>query len=263
MKELLIVKAFFRKKSRDSGEKNRAAGEEEFILVGKNASFAVTEAYKTLRTNVMFSLPAEENRGRLIGVTSVSKGEGKSTNTINLALSIAELGKKVLFLDCDLRLSAMGERLNLPASPGLSNALVGLAGYEDIVHPYEDTGLDVILAGEFPPNPSEILESPKMAEFCRSMAERYDYVIIDLPPVGVVSDAMIVSRYIDGVIMVVRQEHCAGRDLRDAVRQLNFINAKILGFIFCDHTEKRGGRYGKYGKYGKYGSYGEYGGYGS
>ena len=116
MKELLIVKAFFRKKSRDSGEKNRAAGEEEFILVGKNASFAVTEAYKTLRTNVMFSLPAEENRGRLIGVTSVSKGEGKSTNTINLALSIAELGKKVLFLDCDLRLSAMGKRLNLPAS---------------------------------------------------------------------------------------------------------------------------------------------------
>ena len=219
--------------------------DEQFILLGKNASFAVTEAYKTLRTNVMFSLPAEEDRGKLIGITSVNKGEGKSTNSINLALSIAELGKKVLYLDCDLRRSMMEKRLNLSAVQGLSNILVGLCEPEDAILPFGDTGLDIISAGEYPPNPSEILESARMRELCDMLSRKYDYIIADLPPAGVLSDALIVSKYIDGIIIVVRQEYSESGKLKEVVRQLKFAQAKILGFIFCDHTEKQGGKYGR------------------
>ena len=116
--------------------KNKSGGDdfsvsENFTTINDNVSFAVREAYKTLRTNVIFSLPAAE--GRVIGVTSANKGEGKSTSSINLALSIAETGKRVLFLDCDLRLSHIAERLKLKASPGVSNILVGLSSVEESI----------------------------------------------------------------------------------------------------------------------------------
>ena len=175
-------------------EKNGAVSEEENFLLNDQTSFAVREAYKSLRTNVMFSLTAGES-GRIIGVTSTEKGEGKSTNSFNLALSMAETGKKILYLDCDLRLSVAAERADLKASPGLSNILVGLAKLDECIQQYKDTKLSVITAGDFPPNPAELLGSVQMEELCGTLRERYDYIIADLPPVGLVTDAAITSKF--------------------------------------------------------------------
>ena len=245
--------------------KNKSAGDdfsvsENFTTINDNVSFAVREAYKTLRTNVIFSLPAAE--GRVIGVTSANKGEGKSTSAINLALSIAETGKRVLFLDCDLRLSHIAERLKLKASPGVSNILVGLSSIEESIQRFSDE-IDVITAGDVPPNPAELLDSKQMENFCSELTgtHKYDYVIVDLPPIGIVSDALIMSKNLDGIIVVVRQDYSAGDSIRDSVRKLQFIDSKILGFILNDHKERRNKRYG-YGK--KYGyQYGYEYGYGS
>ena len=244
-------------------EKNGAVSEENFLL-NDQTSFAVREAYKSLRTNVMFSLTAGES-GRIIGVTSTEKGEGKSTNSFNLALSMAETGKKILYLDCDLRLSVAAERADLKASPGLSNILVGLAKLDECIQQYKDTKLSVITAGDFPPNPAELLGSAQMEELCGTLRERYDYIIADLPPVGLVTDAAITSKFFDGVIFIVKEGYSHSDAIKSAVRSLEFVGARILGFVYTGSVEKRKGRYGKYGKYGKYGyryGYEDYYGYG-
>lgn len=245
-------------------EKRNGATSEENFLLSAQTSFAVREAYKSLRTNVMFSLTAGES-GRIIGVTSTEKGEGKSTNSFNLALSMAETGKKILYLDCDLRLSVAAERAGLSVSPGLSNILVGLSELENTIQQYENTGLSVITAGDFPPNPAELLGSSQMEELCGTLRERYDYIIADLPPVGLVTDAAITSKFFDGVIFIVKEGYSRSDAIKAAVRSLEFVGARILGFVYTGSVEKRKGRYGKYGKYGKYGyryGYGDYYGYG-
>ena len=245
-------------------EKNGAVSEENFLL-NDQTSFAVREAYKSLRTNVMFSLTAGES-GRIIGVTSTEKGEGKSTNSFNLALSMAETGKKILYLDCDLRLSVAAERADLKASPGLSNILVGLAKLDECIQQYKDTKLSVITAGDFPPNPAELLGSAQMEELCGTLRERYDYIIADLPPVGLA----------DGCrdhVEVFRRRHFyrKGRVFPQRCDQVGSPQSGvcgsqvILGFVYTGSVEKRKGRYGKYGKYGKYGyryGYEDYYGYG-
>ena len=244
---------------RKKDKKNSAASEDNFLL-NDQTSFAVREAYRSLRTNVMFSLTAGES-GRIIGVTSTEKGEGKSTNSFNLALSMAETGKKILYLDCDLRLSVAAERSGLMSSPGVSNILVGLAELDECIQQYENTGLSVITAGDFPPNPAELLGSSQMEELCQTLRKRFDYIIADLPPVGLVTDAAITSKFFDGVIFIVKENYSRSDAIKSAVRSLEFVGARILGFVYTGSTEKRKGRYGKYGKYGKYG-YGDYYGYG-
>ena len=227
--------------------KKKAAGTEETFLIGKNTSFAVREAYKALRTNVMFSLAGGDG-GRIIGVTSTEKGEGKSTNALNLALSMAETEKKILFLDCDMRLSVTAQRVEVTASPGLSNVLVGMASLEEAVQKLEDSSLSIITAGDFPPNPAELLGSPQMEELCKTLREEYDYIIADLPPVGVVADGTIASKFFDGVIFIVREGYSRSDLLKSAVRNLEFVGTRLLGFLYTGSEEKRKKRYGRYGK---------------
>lgn len=243
----------------------KGASETEYekngLLTG-NMPFAFRESYKALRTNVTFSLPASE-RGRILGVTSADKGDGKSTNSMNTALSIAETGKKVLFLDCDLRLSMIAERLELNKTPGLSNVLVGACELKDAIQKKtfgkdNASSIDVITAGDFPPNPAELLNSKQMEDLCAGLTEQYDYIIVDLPPVEIVSDALVLSKALDGLMVVVREGKSEREEIRSTVNKIEFLGGKLLGFIYTNHYEKpKSGRYGKYGKYGKYG-YGDY-----
>lgn len=205
--------------------------EETAKTVGSGLSFEGSEAYKLLRTNLAFSLP-ESGRCKVIGITSSLRGEAKSTTAINLAYSVAETGKKVLLIEADLRLPVLSKRLKVRKAPGLSNLLVGQSSGNEVL---QNSGLlsnlKVISAGTIPPNPAELLDSQPMEATIQTMRDYFDCVIVDLPPVMAVSDALVVSKYLDGILVVVRQNWCDKKSLAETVRQLKFSQAKVLGFV--------------------------------
>ena len=159
------------------------------ITIGSNLSFAAAEAYKRLRTNILFSFAGDE-KCRIIGVTSSLKGEGKTTTSINLAYTLAEAGKRVLLLDADMRMSNIHKMLRIQQAPGLSNLLVGVNNTNFVQPSGIHKNLSVITAGEVPPNPSELLNAKRMQVILELLAEKMDFIIIDLPPVDAVADAL-------------------------------------------------------------------------
>ncbi len=226
--------------------------EESRKTLGDNLSFGAAEAYKLLRTNLEFSVP-EESGCKIIGVTSSMKGEGKSTTSINIAYTMAQAGNKVLLLEADLRLPTLAKRIRVRSKPGLSNLLVGQCSGSDVLQKSGlISGLWVTTAGDIPPNPAELLGSEPMAVTLKTMTEFFDVIIVDLPPITAVSDAAIVSKLVNGMILVVRQDYCDRGSLDESIRQLRFVDAKILGFVVTgSNLQKK--NYKRYGK-----SYGDY-----
>lgn len=229
-------------------------------FLGGNLSFAAAESYKLLRTNLNFSIP-NGKACKVIGITSALKGEGKSTTAVNIAYTMAQAGGKVLLIEGDLRLPTMSKRLGVNPEPGVSNLLVGQCGIKDAI---QNSGMKanlwVMTAGELPPNPAELLGSENMEKLIKVLSESFDTIILDLPPLSVVSDALIASGYINGMIVVVRQGYCDRRAVDDAVRQLQFADVKILGFVMNGATTqaKSYKRYGKsYGYYNQNQRYGD------
>ncbi len=238
-----------------NAESSTASQEVLAETIGPARPFAMTEAHKRLRTNVFFSF-ADQKGCRVIGVTSAMAHEGKSTTSINLAYDILQAGKKVLLIDADMRLSKVAGTLSLHYSPGLSDVLVGENNGEHLVqHVTSMKNLPVICCGEVPPNPTELLASRRMSALLDTLKEAYDYIIIDLPPIGAVSDALIVSELTDGVIVVVRQDYVDKNILDDTVRQLRLNNARIIGFVM-NGTRSENRYYNKYKKYDKKYGYG-------
>ena len=198
--------------------------------LGAELDFASAEAYKLLRTNLSFSIP-NKTTGRIIGVTSPRPQDGKSFSSINLAYSLAEAGNQVVLIDGDMRRSSLAETLKKPAAPGLSNYLIGDA--KDVIHKnILHENLSLITAGDPPPNPAELIGSSRMKMVLEALAQKYDYIVVDLPPVNVVSDPLVVSKHLDGILLVLRHAHSKQKDVRAAVRQLKFVNAHILGFVY-------------------------------
>lgn len=224
--------------------------EETRKTLGSNLNFAAAEAYKLLRTNLEFSLPAG-NGCKVIGVTSALRGEGKSTTSMNMAYTIAQTGKRVLLIEADLRLPTVAKRLKIHSKPGLTNLLVGQCSGNDVL---QKSGLNpnlwVVTAGDIPPNPAELLGSEPMGVTIKAMAGVFDVIVVDLPPVTAVTDAAIVSKLLDGMIIVVRQNYCDRASVDAVVRQLRFVDAKILGFVMtgADTSKKAYKRYGDYKK---------------
>lgn len=223
--------------------------EEIAKTVGKGLSFGAAEAYKLLRANLAFSFP-DSSKSKVIGVTSALRGEAKSTTSINLAYTLAETGKKVLLMEGDMRLPVLGKWLKVSRTPGLSDLLVGHSNCNEVL---QGSGLlsnlKVITAGTVPPNPAELLDSQPMQIILNTMREYFDYVIVDLPPVMAVSDALVVSKYLDGIIVVIRQNYSDKKSLAETVRQLRFSQAKILGFVVSDsNLQKKNYHNRKYGK---------------
>ena len=215
-------------------------------LIGNGISFSASEAYKLLRTKLQFSF-ADDSNCRVIGLSSALSGEGKSLTAVNLAYSLAQLNKKVMLIDCDMRRPTLADKLKIRKKPGLSSCLSGQSNLNDLIQIYNTEngiGFDVVTAGQNPPNPIELLSSVKMTKVLNKLRETYDYVILDLPPVGEVSDAMAVANQVDGMLLVVRQNYCDRLSLTDAANQFNFIHAKILGVVF-NCTSEHGGNYGK------------------
>lgn len=240
-----------------SKEKNKnrdmLTPEEARKTLGSNLNFAAAEAYKLLRTNLDFSLPGEK-KCKVIGVTSALRGEGKSTTSVNIAYTMAQNGGKVLLIEADLRLPTLAKRVRVASRPGLSNLLVGQCNGNDTL---QRSGLInnlwVMTAGDIPPNPAELLGSVNMAATVNALADVFDAIIIDLPPVSAVSDALIISKLVDGMLIVVRQDYCDRHSADEVVRQLRFVDVKILGFVMtgADTQKKNYKRYGSYGDYKK------------
>ena len=214
----------------------------------KNLEFTAMEQYKLLRTNLDFTIPAGIECP-VIGVTSSMRGEGKSTTAVNLAYVIAEKGSRVLLIDGDLRIPSVAKKLEIPGAPGLTDELMGKGAgqYEGFRSDLLDT-LYVMPSGDIPPNPSELLGSPRMEAVLNGLKEHFDYIIIDLPPVGVVSDALSIANLITGMIVVVREEYTEKKELEKCVRQLKLSNVNLLGFVM-NEAKSGGGSYGKYKKY--------------
>lgn len=226
-------------------------GKEKYIL-RDTSPFHVTEAYKMLRTNIMFSIPDE--KCRKIMISSPNQHEGKSITSINLGIVFAQNNAKVLLIDCDLRLPTIAKKLEISSVPGLSNMLIGLSEKEAVIHHLEN-GLDVIPAGEIPPNPSELLGSAKMKTLIQGLEEDYDYIILDTPPVNVVSDSLNLLSMVSGVALVIRCNVANQESVDTAVNKLKLTGAKIFGFVVtgADSIQKR---YYKKNGYGKEYSYG-------
>lgn len=223
-------------------------------MIGDHLHFGAAEAYKLLRTNLSFSIP-DEAGCKIIGITSALRAEGKSTTAVNIAYSMAQNGQKVLMIEADLRLPTVAKRLHVMRKPGLSNLLVGQNNGAEVIQPSGLlSNLWVIAAGDIPPNPAELLGSEQMATVIRTLAKSFDVIVVDMPPVQVVSDALILSKLMSGMVVVVRQNVCDRKSLDETVRQLQFVDAKILGFVMTgvDNQQKGYGRYRRYGQNSKY-----------
>ena len=213
-------------------------------ILNENTSFAIQEAYKTLRTNVRFFL--QGNGCKKICVTSGAAGEGKSITLLNLAISIAEAGDKVLLIDADMRRPTLARLLEQKATPGLSNVLAGLSTLKESVRENVYPNLDILFSGDVPPNPSELLGSESMQKVMDSLGNTYDYILVDTPPVNVVSDACVVANLLDGVLMLVRQDRSGKDEVRRAVQSLRLTGAKPLGFVLNGVTLEKKKAYGYY-----------------
>lgn len=202
------------------------------IVLREKSPFAYKEAYKALRTKVSFSLPG--TGCKVIGLTSANRAEGKSSTAVNLAISFAQIEKKVLLIDCDLRLPTVAGKLGLNNVPGLSDFLVGESDISKILRRAENGYFDVLPAGNIPPDATGLLESDLMGDLLTKLRERYQYILIDLPPILSVTDAAILSRYIDGFLLVVRHDSTEYRAINEMLRQMRMAHAKILGFVYND-----------------------------
>lgn len=239
----------------NSKKANAANSKSAYGGYNKGASdlkFRVTESYKTLRTNIIFSL-MKKGCKRIV-ISSANVHEGKSTVSVNVAISIAQTDARVLLIDGDLRKPTVHRFFGLQNVPGLTNYLGGMSPMEEVLHDTKYPNLKVICSGVSVPNPSEILASEQMQELMESFEDQYDYVIIDTPPINVVSDALPLIKRSDGVIFVVREGQSTFTEIDKALKNLELINAKVLGMILNGEgsSSRRYKEYSKYSKYSRY-----------
>lgn len=217
-----------------SSKNQRRLPEAEPKLISGDVPFSYAEAYKALRTN--FSFLASNGKARKVIVTSALPNEGKSMVAINLAISLSQMGSKVLLIDADLRNPAVRRYLRLDIDPqkGLSTLLNGEVKVGACLVKAE-CGVDVIASGRIPPNPTELIRSESMASLLTGAEKLYDYIICDTPPVGVITDAAALSPLCDGVVFVIRQKYSSKNQVRGAMKKLQTVNAKILGVVLSQY----------------------------
>ena len=227
----------------------------------EDLSFAAKEAFKRLRTNLVMSFPTGDTSCHMIGITSAQPSDGKSTIAINLAFTLAELGKRVLLMDADMRRSSIHEKAGVEKVPGLSDLLSKSSTISDSIKRYVnrkgEASFDIITGGNIPQNPSELLNSARMSALLQTLSESYDYIVIDLPPIGAVVDAISVAGVIDGMLVVVRENACPRRLLSECMSQLEYAKINVFGFVVNGAMEGSGKSY-QYGKYGSSGYYSSY-----
>jgi capsular exopolysaccharide synthesis family protein len=215
------------------------------ILLDKDAPFAVVEAYKNIRTNMMFALSSCENK-RVV-ISSAMLSEGKSITSINVGIAFSQLGHKVLLIDGDMRKPTVYKKLKLNNSKGLSSILVGFCKLREAVKNVYPN-FDVLTSGPIPPNPSELLGSDNMSTLLDGLKDYYDYIIIDTPPINIVVDALVLTPKTDGLVLVVQEGKTTHDQFKKALGSIEFAGVKLLGSI-VNGDRPEGGKYGYSYKY--------------
>lgn len=244
-------------KSKAAGDSLRTSiSEARKLILSEDTKFVISEAYRSARTNIMFALSTSDSK--VITVTSSNPSEAKTTTTVNLAISFAMTGARVLLIDADMRKSVIHKLFRLDRSTGLSSVLGGMCTVAEAIHSNIRDNLDIIPAGPTPPNPAELLGSDNMRQLISVLDSHYDYIFIDSPPINVVSDAALLSPLSAGFIYVIRDGVTKYSDVNNGLAQLRLAQGKVLGFIKTVCRTKNGsGHYGgKSYKYSEY-SYGD------
>ena len=203
--------------------------EQRKFILNKETDFSVREAYNALRSNITFSIIGE--KCKVISFTSTLPSEGKSINALNVALSFADVGKRVLLIDCDLRKPKLHSLLDIESTPGFSNIIVGDCDIDSAIRRVPGYSIDIITAGDIPPISTRLLESDEINEFFYYIKKDYDYIIIDTPPIEVVIDSCILAKYTNGTVFVVRENYASKERIIRAVKQFEFAGGKILGYL--------------------------------
>lgn len=205
-----------------------------------DTKFVITEAYRALRMNLRYTLRKDGCKKVLIN--SPMPEDGKTTTSAYTAISIAQTGASVLLLDCDLRKGRLHSLFKLKSQPGISEVLSGMRSENEVIQQTRHENLHIITRGAIPPNPTELLGSTQMEELLRKLEKNYDYIIIDSPPVNVVSDALGLIKQVDGVIMVVKEKVTSHPNIGKALAKYQIVEARLLGFVINGVSFSQGSR---------------------
>ncbi|MGL4656714.1 MAG: CpsD/CapB family tyrosine-protein kinase [Sarcina sp.] len=198
------------------------------FIMENNPKSIEAEAYRVLRTNIEYSSYAESLK--VIGITSATEEEGKSTTSGNIALSFCQSEKKVLIIDLDLRRPSIHKKFGISNQHGFTEVILGKYDFEECIQHCKNN-LDILTSGKIPPNPAEMLSSKNTKEFLESVREKYDYIIVDLPPLLAVTDAQIIATKVDGMIFVVRQGKAKKEEIIEANKLLTKVRANVIGSV--------------------------------
>lgn len=201
----------------------------------------ISEQYRALRTSIQYS-NVDKNMKTIL-ITSSDKNEGKTTTVVNLAVNFANLDKKVLLIDCDLRNPSIHKMFKMGNIYGVTDMLVHNREMSKCIQKTEIKNLDILTAGAIPPNPAELLSSESMNNLIGELKKVYDYIFIDTPPIGLVTDAGVLASFIDGVVLVVKSEGVEMKHLEESKKKLDSVNAKIIGAVLNSYKAQKNDYY--------------------
>lgn len=222
-------------------------------LTDENIPFSVIESYKSIRTNIMFSLSTTNNR--VFAVSSPDAGDGKSTTSANIAIALSQGDSKVLLIDADMRKAVQHKIFGLTNKKGLSTAISRQHSLSACIQKNVMKNLDVMTAGPIPPNPSELLASDQMTAILNELSSQYSVIVIDTPPVNIVTDTMELAKNLAGIIMVLQYAKTTREDVDEALKRIDFAQINLMGFILNGVKRKDGKYYSKYAYKKGYGYY--------
>jgi capsular exopolysaccharide synthesis family protein len=207
---------------------DRGARRAPLLLDGRRNPIRA-ESFRKIRTGLQFA--GVDQPIQVLTVSSSLPGEGKTSTAVNIAVVTAETGQRVLIIDCDMRRPRVAEYTGLVGAVGLTDVLAGRAELKHVVQPWGEHGLDVLVCGFLPPNPSELLSSRAMADLVAGLREHYDLIVLDTPPLVPVTDAAVTASFADGLLLVVRHRKTSRANVKSALRSLEAVNARVLGTV--------------------------------
>ena len=237
-------------------KKNKKGNElvlQKDFIVDENSPFLVTEAFRQMMSNISFAVPKKENgQGKIICISSALANEGKTTISSNVAVTFANSGYKTVLVDCDMRKPKIRKLFNLHGKKGLVDYLSGQCEFNEILTKGVKENLDIVPTYKTAPNPNALFNSNEFARLFDDLSKEYEYVIVDTPPITIVSDGIVVSTKSDGVILVTRPFYSDHRSIQSAINSITFAEAEFLGFVVNDLNFESGKKKGYYKKYYKY-----------